>query len=85
MKPLSVIGRSLEEARLVLEEAGLAVVAVSLTGPPGGGSGAPARVPAGTRRVVRQRRARQATGARAGVELVVAASVELAEADDLQV
>ncbi len=65
----SVIARFPEEARLVLEEAGLAVAAVACTAPPGGGPGGP-------RRVVRERWAPQ------GVELVVAASVGLAQGED---
>jgi hypothetical protein len=65
----SVLARPLSEARQMLESAGVTLLGVEQTAPPGG-------APAGPLRVVRQRPAAD------GVCLVAAASVPLTEGKD---
>jgi hypothetical protein len=67
MRP-SVVARPLTEARLLLEEAGVQVLSIVETAPPGG-------LPKGPMRVVRERWTAE------GVHLVAAASIVLPGSD----
>ena len=70
--PTSVIARSLPDARLLLEEAGVRVISITETAPPAGPLPGPMRV-------VRERRTEE------GMHLVAAASIVLGEPDDRNV